>query len=397
MVKRKYQNILNLVSFYLFNKQFDYSSFEELDEEALRIVHEQKMDTIIFSSLEKLNLKGSTYNALKDISYKMLLITTNQDFEYQNLCELFKQNSIDYIPLKGSFLKYYYPKIEDRLMGDIDVLIREKQKNEAYKLLLANGYESKEKGISAHHDLFEHGRYGHFEIHFRLLDEDDSARNFLDENVWNYTHNHRMDNEFNLVYLLAHYANHFSHGGASFKSMIDIVLFLKNENFNKDTLYDLLIKTNYLTFYNNVIAIANKAFDLTLPSFANTLNDKQIDDLIDYIFKCGDFGFGKDNDYSYQRTIHDMSLMKNTSIFSKFIYIIKQICIPYKKFKVLSKTIKYVPILLPFGWIIRLIKYCFAHKNRVKEKLHNIKNVNKNDVLNYQLINQFLGIERERK
>ena len=162
------------------------------------------------------------------------IISINQELEYQQLIQLFAENNIDYAPLKGTFTKRYYPNPNMRLMGDIDILIPYNKRKEVYNILLKNGYSNeKDPGLSSHHDIFTHGKFGVFEIHFRLLDDEKNKRNYLDENVWNEITNHSISTEFNLVYQLAHYANHFQHGGASFKPMLDIGLILLKEQIDE--------------------------------------------------------------------------------------------------------------------------------------------------------------------
>ncbi len=394
-IKNEQKYLLNLLSYYLFDDTFETSSysFETFDLPYLkRLIKEQKMEGLVFCALEKLQDKNSLYEFLKNRYIQLVMIATNQEHEYQQILQIFENHQIDYVPLKGSVMKYYYPIYENRIMGDIDILIPYEKRSIVHRLLLENGYSNQEDNqLSSHHEIFTHGKYGHFEIHFRLLDEESTARDYLDEIVWKETIHHQFSHEFNLVYQLAHYANHFSHGGASFKSLIDIALFIQKETLDKDKLYALLKQTNQVAFYNHIMQLIEYIFPLQTICFQRDLNEKQMDQLIDFIFCCGDFGFGQDNDFDYQRTIHDFSGQKKVTKASKFKYILLQVCIPYKRFKEISKVIRYCPILLPFGWIIRLIRYSFKYKGRVKEKLKNIQKISDKDIENYQLVHYFLN------
>lgn len=392
-IVKEQEFILNIIAHYLFDKSFAMEQYESLDYKYIyRIVLEQKLEGIVFYALEKLQCKNKLYEALKQRFIKCVVISTNQELEYQQMIAILSKNTIDYVPLKGIFMKQYYPHPEMRLMGDIDILIPYAKRDEVKNLLLQSNYSNEEdEKLCAHHDIYAKDKYGHFEMHFRLLDEESSSRDYLDAICWNETINHRFSNEFNIVYLLAHYANHFSHGGASFKSMIDIALLLKKETINKDKLLFILEKTNYLSFFNSISQMINYIFGIDVLLFNQKLSLSEMDKIINYIFKCGDFGFGKDNDFYYQRTLHDFSKIKKVGIFAKINYIVKLICLPYRKFKYSSKIIKYCPILLPFGWLFRLVKYCFTNKKRMKEKLVAIKKVSPDDVNDYKLINKFLN------
>lgn len=288
-------------------------------------------------------------------------------------------------------MKHYYPSSDYRLMGDVDILIHEDKRKDVNNLLINNGYTFEEDAHSSHHDIYDHGKYGHFEIHFRLLDELNQKRDFIDENVWNYTNNHKFEIEFNILYLCAHYANHFKNGGASFKSMLDIALLLYKENIDFDKLKTLLIDSDLYEFYNNIVSIINYAFNQQFYQFENNLNDDEICQLINYLFVCGDFGFGEENNSDHIRLVNEMSKKKKINFFGKLGYILSQVCIPYRQFKHISKTIKYVPILLPFGWIIRLLKFMIFKKDRMKSRLSSIKNIKNEDIDNYQIVSKMLG------
>ncbi len=398
-IKKEQKYLLDLISFYLFDEPFDILSYPEKDLHLpylKRLIKEQKMDGLIFCALEKLHLKNDLYYSLKNRYMQLVIYSTNQDNEYQQIIQLLDNHHIQYVPLKGSFMKNYYPHHENRLMGDIDILIPYEKRKEVHQLLLENGYSDAEDAqLSSHHEIFTHGAYGHFEIHFRLLDEECSARDYLDKIVWDETFNHQFTNEFNLVYQLAHYANHFTHGGASFKSFIDIALLLQKENMNEEKLYHLLKESKQISFYNHIAQLIEYIFPLKVLCFQKDLSNEQLNQIIDFIFRCGDFGFGKDNDFNYQRILYDFSSKKKITKASKLKYIILQVCIPYRKFKEISKTIRYCPILLPFGWLVRLIKYSFKYKGKVKEKLKNISKISNKDIEKYQLIHHFLNEEGE--
>lgn len=393
--KIEQEYIIDLVSYILFKNSFDYTKYNDVTLDYKYIckkVKEQKMDAIVYNAFESLKINHPYVNFLKKRYIGTTIASINQENEYQNLIKLFEENNIDYVPLKGTIMKHYYPKIEMRLMGDIDVLIPYDKRKIVHNLLLKNNYsDENDEGLSSHHELFTHDKYGIFEIHFNLLDEQCNARDYLNETVWNETHNHRFNNEFNIVYQLAHYANHFTHGGASIKSMLDIGLLLLNEDIDYEKLKILLIKTNYYNFYNNTLQIFNVLFKQNVKLFERKLTESEMIEIIDYIFKCGDFGLGEENNYNEVRIVNDLSKKKKITFFSKLSYIISQICIPYKQFKDLSKVVKYCPILLPFGWIVRLFKYTFTYKGRVKEKLKIINNVSQDDINQFGLIDKFLN------
>ena len=358
---------------------------------------EQKLENIAYYGLVKCKDNSILFHKLQQLYYKHLVNITNQDIEYNKIVSLFDNNNIDYVPLKGISVKKLYPYEDMRLMGDIDILIRNNQRTNVRKLLTQNSYILDKSSIKGgHHEIFDINQYGHFEIHYKLFDDKTQTNNFFDKNVWNETNSHKMSSEFNLCYQLAHYYKHFYHGGASLKSLIDITLLLEKESIIYDKLKMFLLETNYYYFYCNVVSIINHIFNKNYCLFENTLNEDEIKEIIDYIFVCGDFGFGQENDSHKNELVNDLG-NKKVNFFTKLGYIIKKVCIPYSVFKDMSKLIKYVPILLPFGWIVRFFRYLFKHdKKEIKQRLVDINNVSKEDVDNAKTIHKFLNIDQER-
>ena len=390
-VKLEQQYMLSLVGNVLFQTPFNAGDFANIDYNYVsKKVDEQKFDVLIYNAMTNNDIHNKYYDFLTKRNYQLMILTSNQENEYQAISKLFDDNNIDYVPLKGTYMKHFYPAIDMRLMGDIDILIHEEQRDLVTKLLTENGYELEDNSHSAHHDIYNYGKYGHFEIHFRLLDQINEKRDNIDKMVWNHTSNHRFDNEFNIVYLLAHYANHFIHGGASYKSMLDIGLLLYKENIDYEKLKELLLETDLYNFYNNVVSLLNYSFNLSLHAYENKLSDDEIEELINFLFVCGDFGFGDENDSEKVRVVYEMSKKKKVTIFSKLWYIIKQVCIPYRTFKHLSKVIKYCPILLPFGWVVRLLKFLIFKRKRAKEKLSGINKVSNDDLDNFRIVHKMI-------
>ena len=61
-------------------------------------------------------------------------------FEQTNLIKLFTDHGISLVILKGAAAAMYYPKPQQRTMGDIDFLVPEKNFETAKTLLSENGY-----------------------------------------------------------------------------------------------------------------------------------------------------------------------------------------------------------------------------------------------------------------
>ena len=57
-----------------------------------------------------------------------IMLEATQALELENLAEEFEKAEIDYMPMKGSVVKYLYAMPDYRKSGDIDILIRPEDK-----------------------------------------------------------------------------------------------------------------------------------------------------------------------------------------------------------------------------------------------------------------------------
>ena len=396
--KKEKKLILDLVASVLFASPFD-GDFENIDVKYIVIkLKEQKLENIAYYALLNLNISNELSSILEKMYLNRLQITLNQEREYQNIIQVFENNKIDYVPLKGMNVKKYYPHEDMRLMGDIDILIHKEKRLYVRKTLIKNDYNfDKSSASCGHHEIYNKNRYGHFEIHYNLFDDGTQKDDYFDKNVWLETNNHEMSKEFEVAFLLSHYYKHFYHGGASFKSMLDIALILNKYEIDSAKLKDVLDKTDYYVFYCNVVDIINYCFKTKIKNYESLLNESEIEEIVDYIFACGDFGFGEENDYERNAIMNQLG-SKKVTFFSKLGYIIKRVCIPYRVFKNINKIIKYVPILLPFGWIVRFFKYLFRHNHQeIKHRLDSIGNVSEKDIEGNKTINKFLNIRKKEE
>ena len=76
--------------------------------------------------------------------------------EAKGLAELFETNNINYVFLKGTamLIAEYYDDLGERMVGDIDMLIDERQIHKAFDILLTSGYTKMPSSLRA--TFFEH-------------------------------------------------------------------------------------------------------------------------------------------------------------------------------------------------------------------------------------------------
>lgn len=78
--------------------------------------------------------------------------------EIAHISNVLNTHNINHVFLKGSafLLKNLYKDLGERMLGDIDILVEEKQLNLTYDLLIDNGYKGTERGITSKYFDYKH-------------------------------------------------------------------------------------------------------------------------------------------------------------------------------------------------------------------------------------------------
>ena len=273
---------------------------------------------------------------------------------------LFDKNDIDHIFLKGSTMQYLYPDKNLRMLGDIDVLVREKDINRACELLKENGFIFQDR--ADHHVGFQYKKL-EFELHNRIIEYTHPLHDYL---KGPFSHAYKKDNNtyalednFNFIYILSHYMKHLKNG-SGIRSLIDVYLLLTKTNIDLDYCYEIFKKYGYEDFFKVSMTALKRIFD-----YENKYQvSKYADDLITYSLNSGIHGFGKNNDYIKNKQVSTSN--------NKFIYLLKVLFVP------IPTLFSYYPwtksiILIPFGYIARFFHLLFKRHDKFKHVLHSAK------------------------
>ena len=152
--------------------------------------------------------------------------------KYQGLKQQFQKAKIDFLPFKGILVKELYPVPELRTFGDIDVVIRVKDRERSHALM-------KELQYSATVDfepvfIYEQEREV-YEIHTSIMAVNMTNRaDYIGyfQNLWQYAtekedHVWEFTPEFHFVYLLSHIAKHIYGSGAGIRMYLDLAFYIR--------------------------------------------------------------------------------------------------------------------------------------------------------------------------
>ena len=165
----------------------------------------------------------------------------------EDLYQLYSIVKEPVIPLKGvDLIQNLYPSIALRSMCDIDILVKKKNAEKIWKMLLKKGYRESnlftiyKSGIhkkfsnlcySSHHLSGLFSKYSLIEVHWNMFREYEHYK--FTEKAWNESisldssnHISRLSNEFMLIHLCSHFYQHLSDGPVFLRMLCDINEFI---------------------------------------------------------------------------------------------------------------------------------------------------------------------------
>lgn len=287
------------------------------------------------------------------------------EYEFEQICTVFEQNKIQFIPLKGSVIRKFYPKPWMRTSCDIDILVKEEDLRTAIDVLVKNlNYTEKQIG---NHDAQLYSENGvHLELHYKLQGVKTKWSEILD-NVWDYVikddacYRKQMSNEILYFYHIAHMALHFKEGGCGVRFFLDLFILNNKLHYDKQQLLTLLEKYSLLNFYNESMSLARFWFDNEKPN--------EITDILeDYVLYSGMYG-----------SLENRVIVKKNEKKGKFKYLLSRIFLPYSKLKYDYPKLQKCRILYPYYILKRFLKFLFNKKTRnsAYNELNKVVNVDR--------------------
>ena len=317
----------------------------ETVQKLMELAQMHDLTAIVGSALVEQGLisQPEVQKALQKAVCRAAVLCENNIHQLQWLCQIFEEAQIPFIPLKGSVVREFYPEPWLRSSCDIDILVREKDLDEAVSLLISKGClihnEKKQHDIS----LVTPGRV-HLELHYRLLESVESIDGVLDR-VWEHSklmpgkqYAYRQDGAFLLFHLIAHMAYHCSAGGSGIRSFVDIWRLEEKLEYDRDELRKLCRQAQLEKFYDNVQHLVSVWFD----GKEHTAVTKWLEQVV---VSGGTFG---NNDARI--------MMNQAKIGSKQKRLAKRIFMPYEGLKTQYPILEKKRWLMPFFQVVRWLR-----------------------------------------
>lgn len=297
---------------------------------------------------------------------KVLLL----DAERQEILNFMEKSGIWYMPLKGVILKKLYPKIGMRQMSDNDILYDKTFQKQLKEFMLSRGYKAESVGVG-HHDEYQKPPVYNFEMHTILYGQE-----LEDNKIYSYYLNvkdrlikdegreygyHFTDEDF-YIYMVVHENKHFRLGGTGLRSLLDCYVYTSalGNILNWEYIENELEKIGLSDF-------AEKSRNLSMKIFSSDkLPELSADELelLDYYLTSGTYGTGEK--YAENKI---KRYTEKTGSTSKFRYIMRRIFPEMKIYQMYFPFFYKHKILLPVGWLYRILRGVFCRRQKLKAEV----------------------------
>ena len=299
-----------------------------------------------------------------ELAYKSNLVDdANRENEIAIIKNLLVSNDVDYILLKGSVTKHFYPDTSMRMMSDVDILYRNADSKEIKGLLESNGY-TQTKSTPKDAMYLSSNKLVKVEMQQSLLD--DGFTDWLKylDTIWDRCEK-STDNEYTMapedfyIYHIVHMAKHFINGGIGLRHILDTWV-IKNHYQDLDSEYTKkkFKELSLDKFENKMTVLCKYWFEDTIPS-----DKKSIELLSEYILENG--AFGSTSQQSANEAVNNSSTGIREKVFPS-----KQTMANYY-----GDIITNHPITIPFYWIRLTFERLFKNHDKTKSKIKTISNI----------------------
>lgn len=316
----------------------------------------------VFNKNKELPIPKGVRQLFMDKFFDLVYIYECQSAALRDINTNLTGAEINYITFKGSVLRELYPVPESRAMGDIDILIKESDRDKARTVLEQIGFNC----YAPNGTVREFKRNNVIlEVHTKIISEfgDNAFDDAFDNAVFN-GFKGELNNDYHFAYLIAHIAHHFKFYGAGLKLILDLAVMLNKTDIDLDNVLFILEKIKLDTFAKEILTVCSRWFGTGRDYGNNTAQTES------YLLKCGAFGDLQENKAAIV-VRKDMEENKSTSSFKTKLRLAFP---PYNRLKNIPyiKFIEGRPWLTPYAWIYRFFYNIKYKRQFLKETVENI-------------------------
>lgn len=331
--------------------------------------NEQDVTNMAYVALQKLGFSAGQLKEFQE-DYKLnMLREARFELGGQQVFDAFEKAEINFLPLKGAILKNYYPNPALRTFTDIDIYVG-KDFEKAEKVLFELGYEK--TGFDEHNDVgYSKKPSLHIELHKELFPDDYDFEGYFDEpfkhtdlkDGYKYYHLYKTDDFF--IHVLCHLYKHFTFGGCGLRQYLDIYVMTKKMELDMDYIRSELRSFGMEGFLDTTLKLDRFFFDGEKP-------DDELIEIAEFVFNNSTFGNAENRlvlDYDKQNG-------EKRTLWGNITYFMDRWQLKYSQMIPRYKVLKYLPFLLPFCWIHKLLTALLFRRNALKSSFDDVGKMN---------------------
>lgn len=313
-----------------------------------------------------------------------LILDANRSFELNRLQSVLESHQIDYMFLKGSVIKNYYPDTAMRHMNDIDILFRGTDFKTIDSIFQNFGYKISHKDAK---DTAYTNPVNHVTIEMQPYLIDTGYFDWYQylENIWDKcthkNHEYKMSFEDFYIYHIIHMAKHFKNGGIGLTHILDIYIMTQNfTSIDWEYVNTELSKLGLYQFNKTMKALVTHWFDC---ENTDSVSTKELELIATYIFSSGAFGSKKQQETNAIASRGDNQLSIRKKIFPGIATMVNY----YGTF--LNKH-KY---FLPIYWIKLNLNRLWNYKPQKKNSFNRISSITESRISTTKEIMDICGLK----
>ncbi len=335
-------NVFNLIKelFWNHDSLITHSRYE-MDQNTYKIIKQHSIIALFTPAFSHVEASDEIRAEWKKAIFQHTIYNTRYQHVQSHL-----PISVPYVVLKGTTAAQYYPHPEYRTMGDIDIITKRDDYEQAFHDLLNNGYKIV-KELDREVSFVMNGVTIELHRYFSSLNDPEQA-NYLDHLIIDHINpSHILPDDINGLVILEHINQHMEKG-LGLRQIIDWMMFvdkcLPDEKWPE---FKILAESIGL---ETLAEIATKmcSIYLGLPQrkWYDNADERISKQLMEYIMMCGNFGNTK---------VQNISTGENVFYYSSNIKSL--ISLLQERGLVNWKAAQKHKYLKPFAWVYQGIRY----------------------------------------
>ncbi len=331
-------------------------------EAVLKLSDFHSIANITFYGIEKLKNKPDAALLKKwaEIRDREIMRDIIQRAELEQITAAFTSAGIRFLTLKGTILKAMYPQSDFRTMCDIDILVDEENLKKAGDTLSTLGY-TPGKLDEINHDVYYKAPVMNIELHRSLFRATTDSFAVIFQDIWSKTElvtgtRYRLIPDYCFAFVMAHAMGHYKWGGTGIRSFMDLHIYRKkaDDKLNIPQIRSLFDNIGEAELFDSFLELSDIWFDGKEPQ-------EKHNKMAEYVLRGGTYGTFEN------QVISQMSgKSKGSFLLERFF---PNLAYMQDQYPVLRKA----PVLLPFFWIVRMVKGATVNRRQNMEKFKAFK------------------------